>query len=81
MTNRNKGIIILIVGAISSLWLIKSIPMFLQQLPRLPDPEASGHIMGIVANMMVTIVCIVYGVIVFRRAGKKSQDKSKMPFL
>jgi hypothetical protein len=71
MAKQNNGIIVIVIGAIAGLYAISRIPSFLKEISKLPDPESTGHVVGILGVTIAALVCIIYGIVLFKRSNKK----------
>lgn len=74
MTKRNNGIILIVIGGIAGLWNATRIPVLLREISKLPDPESTGHVVGIGLIFLAAIICLIYGIILYRRHKKQTES-------
>lgn len=76
MSKNNNGTIAILLGAIVGLYAISRIPKLITGISQIPDPEATGDVVGSLGVFVASIVFIVYGIVLFRRSAKNKSDNS-----
>jgi hypothetical protein len=79
MTNRNQGIIYILVAGICGAGMFKNASLFISSLSVVMnqgmEPEATAVVCGFSAALIVSIVCLIYGMRLATRPEKKSDNK------
>lgn len=77
VAKQNNGIILIVIGGIVGLWNATRIPLLMSEIPKLPDPESTGNVVGISFIFLVALICFIIGIILYRRFKKQTRNDSE----